>query len=66
MELEKMLGVPTHKYEMKGKIWIEFQTPSIHAGPIRAEIDESTGQVLTLRCYEDGPPTWSINPQKDK
>jgi hypothetical protein len=62
-ELKKMLGEPISKDKIKGKIWLSFQTPSLQAGPISAEIDESTDQVLTLRCNEDGPSTWSINPK---
>ena len=60
-DLEQALGASTGSWISKsGARWLTFETPSINAGQIRAEIEEPSGRVLTLRCFEDGPPTWTI------
>ena len=43
----------------EGAAWLEFPTPSIAAGRIRAAVHEPTGKVLALRCSADGPDTWA-------
>jgi hypothetical protein len=58
--LVRELGTPVDKWESLGKQWVSFETPSIMAGMIKAQVDEKTGNVLVLRCFEDGPPTWTI------
>jgi len=40
-------------------VWLEFGTPSLAAGRIRAAVHEPSGKVLTLRCTADGPDTWT-------
>lgn len=46
--------------------WWYFKTPSIDSGPIRAFVSEPSGKVLELRCYEDGPTTWTLPEQENK
>jgi hypothetical protein len=58
-DLTRRLGQPT-PYALPDGKWYFFRTPSIMAGPMRAAVDEASGQVLTLRCHEDGPATWSL------
>lgn len=57
--LTAALGQPVHRSNANGQTWWYFRTPSIMAGPIRAQVKEATGKVLSLRCHEDGPPTWT-------
>src|SRR6266849_6414196 len=57
--LTAALGQPVHRSAANGQTWWYFRTPSIMAGSIRAQVNEQTGKVLSLRCYEDGPPTWT-------
>ena len=59
-ELKAVLGEPVDQSTFRGATWLHFQTASIAAGPIRAAVQESTGNVVTLRCNEDGPDTWSL------
>lgn len=61
VELKSALGEPVY-VERKGNDWLYFATPSIHAGAITAEVDLVSEKVIALRCYEDGPPTWTITP----
>jgi len=56
-ELMASLGQPVHRSDAQGETRWYFLTPGIMAGPIEAQIDERTGQVLALRC-QDGPPAW--------
>ena len=59
--LTAALGQPVHRSNSNGEAWWYFQTPSIMAGPIRAHVSESGGHVVSLRCHEDGPPTWTLS-----
>ena len=62
-ETKSALGEPVMREEVSDhKVWVFFKTPSIAAGPIRALVDKPTGKILTLRCNEDGPPTWTFSP----
>ena len=57
-----MLGQPFARQvadTAEGAVWLEFATPSIAAGRIRAAVHEPTGKVLALRCSADGPDTWA-------
>ena len=58
-ELTASLGQPVHRLDAHGETRWYFLTPSIMAGPIEARINEGTGQVLVLRCHQDGPPNWT-------
>jgi len=59
-QLKTALGEPMYRRDMDGEVWLYFKTLSIIAGPIRAQISDSDGKVLRLRCSEDGPDTWSV------
>jgi len=60
-ELEQALGTPISTWTSRnGQQWVAFENPSIYAGPISAEVESSTGRILTLRCFEDDPPTWTF------
>ena len=43
----------------EGAVWLEFSTPTVAAGRIRAAVHEPSGKVLALRCSADGPDTWA-------
>ena len=45
----------------EGAVWLEFSTPPMAAGRIRAAVHEPTGKVLALRCSPDGPDTWAAH-----
>ena|GEM_PF-5154590 len=59
-ELTAILGDPVHKYEHNNRMIYNFETPSIMAGMIRAEVIEGENLVLALWCDEDGPPQFQI------
>jgi len=57
-----VLGQPTLRQAADladGAVWLEFSTPTIAPGRIRAAVHEPTGKVLALRCSADGPDTWT-------
>jgi hypothetical protein len=61
-EIVAVLGEPFARQAVdvaEGAVWLEFSTPSIAAGRIRAAVREPTGKVLALRCSADGPDTWA-------
>lgn len=58
-DLLAKLGEPLRRDERDNYAWLYFEYDLAAAGPIRARID-SMGKVVTLRCHEDGPVTWSI------
>lgn len=61
-EVVAVLGQPVARQMAdlaEDAVWLEFGTPSIAAGRIRAAVHESSGKVLTLRCTADGPDTWA-------
>jgi hypothetical protein len=43
----------------EGAVWLEFSTPTVAPGRIRAAVHEPSGKVLALRCSADGPDTWA-------
>jgi len=43
----------------EGAVWLEFSTPTVASGRIRAAVHEPSGKVLALRCSADGPDTWT-------
>lgn len=60
-EVVAVLGQPFARQASdmaEGAAWLEFPTPSIAAGRVRAAVHEPTGKVLALRCSADGPDTW--------
>jgi hypothetical protein len=61
-EIMATLGAPERTEAAGGMRLLSFHTLSAAAAPIRAEVDAATGKVLTLRCRDDGPPTWSLRP----
>jgi hypothetical protein len=58
-ELIDRMGEPAGREKSSDGTWFIFRSPSVMAGPIRAQVDESHGKVLVLRCDEEGPPTWT-------
>ena len=57
-----VLGPPTMRQVADladGAVWLEFSTPTVPRGRIRAAVHEPTGKVLALRCSADGPDTWA-------
>jgi hypothetical protein len=57
-----VLGQPTMRQAAdlaEGAVWLEFSTPTVASGRIRAAVHEPTGKVLALRCSADGPDTWT-------
>ena len=60
-ELKALLGEPVGTSTSRGMTWLYFQTASIAAGQIGADVQESTGKVVALRCDHDGPDTWSLD-----
>lgn len=57
-----VLGQPTMRQAAdlaEGAVWLEFSTPTVASGRIRAAAHEPTGKVLALRCSADGPDTWT-------
>ena len=61
-EVVTVLGQPIARQVAdvaEGAVWLEFATPSIAAGRIRAAVHEPTGKILVLRCRADGPDTWA-------
>jgi hypothetical protein len=61
-EIVAVLGQPFARQAAdvaEGVVWLEFSTPSIAAGRIRAAVHEPTGKVFALRCSADGPDTWA-------
>lgn len=57
-----VLGQPTMRQAAdlaEGAVWLEFSTPTVTPGRIRAAVHEPTGKVLALRCSADGPDTWA-------
>jgi hypothetical protein len=62
-EVVAVLGQPVARQAadmVEGGVWLEFSTPSVATGRIRAAVQEPTGKVLTLRCTADGPDTWTV------
>jgi len=59
-QLMATLGEPIYRREIDHEVWLFFKTLSIAAGPIKAQISESDGKVLKLRCSYDGPDTWRV------
>ena len=56
-----VLGQPTLRQAAdlaEGAVWLEFSTPTVAPGRIRAAVHEPTGKVLALWCSTDGPDTW--------
>jgi|ERR1051326_1212398 outer membrane protein assembly factor BamE (lipoprotein component of BamABCDE complex) len=60
-DLINAMGNPMHHETVKGHHWYYFETSSIAPGPISARVEDSTGNVLELRCSEDGPSTWVLS-----
>jgi len=60
-ELNAALGEP-ERIQLKGEEWLMFRTFSLAAGPIQAKVNERTNRVITLRCQQDGPATWTTQP----
>ena len=58
-EVVAVLGQPIGRQAAEGAVWLEFSTPSVATGRIRAAVHEPTGKVLALRCSLDGPDTWA-------
>jgi len=57
-----VLGQPTMRQAAdlaEGAVWLEFSTPTVASGRIRAAVHEPSGKVLALRCSADGPDTWT-------
>jgi hypothetical protein len=57
-----VLGQPTMRQAAdlaEGAVWLEFSTPTVAPGRIRAAVHEPSGKVLALRCSADGPDTWA-------
>ena len=57
-----VLGQPTMRQAAdlaEGAVWLEFATPTVAPGRIRAAVHEPSGKVLALRCSADGPDTWA-------
>ena len=57
-----VLGQPTMRQAAdlaEGVVWLEFSTPTVASGRIRAAVHEPSGKVLALRCSADGPDTWT-------
>ena len=57
-----VLGPPTMRQAAdlaEGAVWLEFATPTVAPGRIRAAVHEPSGKVLALRCSADGPDTWA-------
>jgi hypothetical protein len=57
-----VLGQPTMRQAAdlaEGAVWLEFSTPAVAPGGIRAAVHEPSGKVLALRCSADGPDTWA-------
>ena len=57
-----VLGQPTMRQAAdlaEGAVWLEFATPTVAPGRIRAAVHEPSGKVLALRCSADGPDTWT-------
>jgi len=57
-----VLGQPTMRQAAdlaEGAVWLEFSTPTVTSGRIRAAVHEPSGKVLALRCSADGPDTWT-------
>jgi len=59
-DLTAAFGEPTHEWSAQSESWMAFETPSIRAGSIKAQVKEHTGEVLVLFCSEDGPAHWNI------
>jgi hypothetical protein len=62
-EVVAVLGQPVARQAadmVEGGVWLEFSTPSVATGRIRAAVQEPTGKLLTLRCTADGPDTWTV------
>lgn len=58
-DLKATLGEPVRTWtEANGSNWVTFETPSISAGPIRANVNENRNEVISLYCTEDRPPNW--------
>jgi hypothetical protein len=63
-EVVAVLGQPVARQVadmVEGGVWLEFSTPAVASGRIRAAVQEPTGKVLTLRCTADGPDTWAVS-----
>jgi hypothetical protein len=61
-ELIAGMGEPAGRERSSDGTWYIYRSPSVMAGPIRVQVDESTGKVLVLRCDAEGPPTWTLLP----
>lgn len=59
-DLARKLGTPMASWKIRNEQWVTFETPSIMAGMIKAQVDEKTGKVLALHCSADAPPTWTV------
>lgn len=63
-EVVAVLGQPVARQAadmVEGGVWLEFSTPSVAGGRIRAAVQEPSGKVLALRCAADGPDTWAVS-----
>ena len=57
-----VLGQPTMRQAAdltEGAVWLEFSTPTVAPGRIRAAVHEPAEKALALRCSADGPDTWA-------
>ncbi len=53
------VGDPVRTESRGGQTWTVYPHPSpVAAGPVRARIDSTTREVLSLQCSEDGPADW--------
>lgn len=59
-DLARKLGTPIASWKVRNEEWLAFETPSIMAGMIKAQVDGKKGKVLALHCSADAPPTWTV------